>query len=491
MVSINKKQIFSVLLLVSSLLYTSCGAEAAVPAETASTAAEETEAVTEEAPEPDRLDELGEHDFGGRVFSVLDANDYPDSNHIYATEELVGDIINDGLQKRDTAISERYNVTLEYETVKGAKTGTNMLKKSVLAGESKYQLCVSILAGGALATIATDGVLANLCDIPQLQLDASWWGKLMYENIRLNGIMYFTSGDISPMRYNMPFVTYLNEKLLQDFDVDTNFYQVVKEGKWTLDMLHDLTKDCDQDLNQDGKMHADDDFYGIVLQYNELASSALFIGAGVSLSTIEGDSLTVSLDTEHAENVLEKIVGTVSKLNYAEQNDVITKTFMGDRALALIHTTGTAKGNLRNMESDYLILPMPKFDEAQDTYRSYVNTWTNDYIGIPTTADLEFAGTVTEALDFYSYKYIRPEVYDLVMKQKAARDPESADMLDIVFDNMYMDFNCLYSFGNSGGVLNKCVFDGAPLVSSITKIKDKITADAEKLRDRWVSALEG
>lgn len=46
---------------------------------------------------------------------------------------------------------------------------------------------------------------------------------------------------------------------------------------------------------------------------------------------------------------------------------------------------------------------MPKYDENQDSYHSFCNAWMDAFIVIPKTADPEFVGFITEAMDYYSY----------------------------------------------------------------------------------------
>ena len=64
-----------------------------------------------------------------------------------------------------------------------AKTGTDALKKGVLAGDDEYTMCISTILGGTLGTIVSDGVLANLCDNEYLSLDKSWWSYLFKKNL--------------------------------------------------------------------------------------------------------------------------------------------------------------------------------------------------------------------------------------------------------------------------------------------------------------------
>ena len=77
--------------------------------------------------------------------------------------------------------------------------------------------------------------------------------------------------------------------------------------------------------------------------------------------------------------------------------------FQEDRT-AMIADRIIAASELRNMESDYGILPFPKYAEDQDGYftTSRVNM---KLFGIPADVeDTEFAGLVTEALSRWSVR---------------------------------------------------------------------------------------
>ena len=57
--------------------------------------------------------------------------------------------------------------------------------------------------------------------------------------------MYYTTGDITPTLYQMPACVYINRSLLDKYNIDTNFYELVTTGKWTVDELYSLTRDKD------------------------------------------------------------------------------------------------------------------------------------------------------------------------------------------------------------------------------------------------------
>ena len=62
-----------------------------------------------------------------------------------------------------------------------------------------------------------------------------------------------------------------------------------------------------------------------------------------------------------------------------------------------------------------------------------------------TVSDLERAGFLTEALCFEGYMDVVPKYYDVVLKNKFARDEESAVMLDIIRDGISFNFGWVHS----------------------------------------------
>lgn len=445
----------------------------------------------ETAAEPDRLDELGKKNFDGRVFTILDANDHPYMHINLPGESLNGDIVNDGLFNRDLAIEEKYNVDIQYIQITNAKAGTDSMKNSVFADDGAYTFCISTLLGGTLGALAPEGILMNLCGLDYLSLNENWWSYLMYDSLRLDGKMYYTTGDISPTMYQMPACFFLNTSLAADYGIKTDFCQLVRDGKWTLDQAAEISKDLNQDLNGDGIMHASDDFFGYIHQkLGGNVTNGLLTTAGVELSKISADGKTLSVDlvNERTLGAIEKIKKMLVDINFVEQNDVITKAFKEDRALTLYHYAESASVHLRDMKSDYLILPMPKYDEMQNDYHSYVNPWANAFVAIPSTSDPDFTGFITEALAYYSYKNIRPLAYDLTYKVKSSRDENSAEMLDIIFNTLYIDFNCIYNFGATNDALTNVLFGKQELASAMAAIQKKIDAEIDNFVKNWTAA---
>lgn len=443
------------------------------------------------AAEYSRLDELGAKDFGGRVFTILDANDKPATHINMPGDSMNGDIVNDALFLRDAAIESMYHADIVYEQIEGASKSASALRDSVMADDGSYDFVISVLMGGSLGTLATEGILANLTDISTLSLDRNWWSSLMYDQLRLDGKMYYTTGDISPCMYQMAGAFFLNTKLCGDYDIDTDFCGLVRNGKWTLDEVYKLTHDMNVDVNQDGVMHASDDFFGFIHQKvangGTTTARLLLTSAGINLVEPADDEKTLvsGMNSEAALTTIEKTARLLTDVQFENQNDVMSKAFSEGRALSLIHFTSSASVYLRDMQDDYLVLPMPKADEAQETYRSYANPWMDAFVAIPKTADLDFSGFMTEAMAYYSYVHVRPMAYDLTYMQKTTRDENSAEMLNIIFDHLYLDFACITDFGGLSVKLADVLYGSADFASSMAAILPKFDEELEQFTDAW------
>ena len=217
---------------------------------------------------------------------------------------------------------------------------------------------------------------------------------------------------------------------------------------------------------------------------NELTSNAFVVAGGVDLCTNTGDNITVDLGGERASSVVDKLSRLLTKAKDEEYGDWIMKAFPGDKVI-FAQAGMTNATDLRNMSSDFVILPLPKYDEEQTDYKTLMNAWECAFVGIPGNADIDMSGFLAEALCYESYVSVRPQVYDRLLKQKLARDEQSTEMIDIIFNTLTLDFNSLMNFGGTTTVLANSVYKGSPLASGIAEKKDKAASDIEKFIDSW------
>ena len=122
--------------------------------------------------------------------------------------------------------------------------------------------------------------------------------------------------------------------------------------------------------------------------------------------------------------------------------------FANDKAaMVTLRLIEAESGNLKNMQSDYGIVPIPKLDEAQDNYYSYAHDTVTAY-AIPSNIiddRLQEMGAVMEAMAAESYRTVVPAYYEVTLKDKYCNDPESKEMLDRIIDCFFIDAGVLYT----------------------------------------------
>ena len=427
-------------------------------------------------PERTYYDELGERDFEGDTFTVLDANYNPD---LWANtpEELTGEPVNDALITRNRFIEDKYNINIKYIQIAGYNTGTQSLRNSVAAGENLYDMVISTILGGNLDTLSQSSVLYNLASMPYLSLESPWWSSLIYNNMIFNGRLFYTAGDIVPSMYQAPAAMFVNRKLMQDYGIQENLYDLVFAGQWTIDVLEKLTKDMDTDLNQDGNLTGEEDFFGLINEHNVLSSNALTTAMGVKLSTVRENNIFIELNLPASIERIERLADFMRTIPHQSH---INSIFAESRALFYAHYLESALLYLRGMEDDYGILPMPKYNEQQESYYSFLNAWNSSFIGVPLHANTDKAGFIMEALAYASYETVRPSIYEIALKTKVTRDSESAQAIDIIIESSYMDLNGIYNLGNSTEIVRRAIFEKAPLVSAYEAAEGSIQTAIER-----------
>ncbi len=101
------------------------------------------------------------------------------------------------------------------------------------------------------------------------------------------------------------------------------------------------------------------------------------------------------------------------------------------------------------VDAEYGIVPVPKYDKAQEHYR----TWTHDSgstLSVTSAVPAEDAETVGQIYTVYailSYQYLKPAYYDVVLTSRELHDADSAAMMDLIFANRVYDMAFYFDLG--------------------------------------------
>ena len=143
--------------------------------------------------------------------------------------------------------------------------------------------------------------------------------------------------------------------------------------------------------------------------------------------------------------------------------------------------------NLRNMSDDFGVLPMPKYDKAQEKYTTYVHSISSTMVVPQGQKNFEDISKVIETMAVLSGQSVIPTYYELVLKRKTIRDAESAGMLDIIFSNRTYDLANYYDKIGLMHVFQEAVNSKSATFSSNYK---RASSKAEKELKRLVGKLE-
>ena len=121
-----------------------------------------------------------------------------------------------------------------------------------------------------------------------------------------------------------------------------------------------------------------------------------------------------------------------------DKYDIPVQQFANNQGLFGVLTLSSVQG-LRGMETDFGILPFPKYDEKQEKYYSNVlDGWINC---VPiTNTDFEMTSVIMEALAVESRNLVLPAYLETALRTKYSRDDESLEMLNIIEQGRTVDF---------------------------------------------------
>ena len=405
----------------------------------------ETDSGTESEETVPELPAVPVKNFGGKEFVIFTSNwwDYaPFMVLDICPEEYNGEPLNDAAYERKTKIEETYNCKIsQIQGVYDTAPDTVRLQTAVRAGD---QLCDFAMMRGLYFTgLLTDNFLIDLDQLENIDFENPWWRKECSDALRLGGKRFGVSGNISTAEITLTAMICFNKAVVEDFGLESP-YELVKSGNWTLDKMVEMSKAVAHDIDGDGVMTTAD-MWGI--NYNRDTVWNLLNSCGVKCMELDDEGYPeIVIDKPEylskTQNILEKMFDE----SYSSNNRRIAAQFGAQRAL-FVFSWANGVISSRVYEFDFGIVPLPKYDTAQNDYMPNVYGLGLPITCVPSTNDnLEDTGLFMEVLSYEGYKNLVPVYYENVLKTKSARDSESEDMIDYIFGNLHYDTGTLLDF---------------------------------------------
>ena len=384
-------------------------------------------------------------DYDGYEFTFLSPDEQYGCNVRVDIEEQTGEALNDAIFKRNRLVEEKLGVRIkEHQSPNGSGdwgTGQtalcNEIVTMVMAGDSDYD--AAYLPFRFQPAVITDGYLLDMRRIKELRFGEEWWDNAINDELTMYGKLFAASGPLQMMTLDLSWALLFNQSMMDKRGIEAP-YDLVREGRWTLDEFKKMVTGA-AELNGDENFTWKTDgsaIYGIA---NHTGSPFAFIFSAGNLLVSEKDGDYVFTgDNERMYNTIDKLAeiyagdgSAYSDNSSMSDKKGYTYAFANDRALFCTAELKTTL-ELRAMNSTFGLVPMPKYDEAQDGYISYVNP-AACFLCVPKTVkDPSRAGVVIDALTYESYKSTLPVYYDLTISQKGLRDENSLEMLKLIRD---------------------------------------------------------
>ena len=416
--------------------------------------AEETEPIPEE-PKGNGRSEVADSlpadlNFDGTEVRVFSRGGDKDTLMEFSAEEMTGDVVNDAVFSRNLAVQERLNVAMKLilDTGLSRHSGAgNTIRASVTAGSDDYDLIGNAMYN--TMPLVVDNMFLPLNTLPYLDFNAPWYNQAFLKTTNLNGNNYVMMGELSQTMISGTFSMFFNKTLFDEYyNGSENLYDIVNEGEWTLDKMTALCEPIYTDTNGDGIANEGDTFGHFFTDTKTLGADSFFGAAKIEYIAKTDDGTYIYNGTsermvEFTEKMHKLLFENNNTLRTPNNNDQIMDIMKKHEA---VFTTWMLGGidYLRDMDDAFGIIPMPKLNEAQETYTSYIHDGSSAFT-IPVTAQkTDVTAAFLEAMSAESFRTVTPAYFETAIKAKYSRDSETSQMLDLIVSGVYLDYAYIY-----------------------------------------------
>ena len=471
------KRTLSLALILILLVTSSCGSGSA-ETEDPSAAPAETEAQTQPA-ETEVSYGYDKPAMDGYEFTILNCIDelWGGSNHVIDYNELIGEPVQDAIYTRARQVEEEMNLKLNVSKF-GIFDLYGELSKEVLSGGGNYDAAYTPLSHSNTPLAGEYGY--NLYNIDTLHLSENWWNQSFVDTATLFGDQLYASIDYINM------MGYSNKDMMIDHSLEIP-YDTIREGKWTYDVMNQQMSAV-VNLNGDATFAADNNgncVWGYAVQHAE-GTMSLLDGAGEFLVVLDDDNAPVlRSDNVRLLDAYDTLVNMLSADGYCVMKNTAEVQgqifFSNNRALFYQSSLGLSAANFRELEFEYGVIPLPKFDESQSRYYTMVSEYTLTLSVPKSVQNVSDSGAVLDYLAFLGMKDVIPEL-QTTLCYKGTRDEDSIEMMELLLDTMTVDIGYVYGWTKSmmTDLCNKMITGNSTFASSLESKNDSIRKAIDK-----------
>lgn len=426
--------------------------------------------------------------FDNATFNVMTKHDQSRNNGLnvvdLVVEDNIGDsVIIDAVQRRNDVIENTYKVKIKRVV---SMDLYNEAFQAIEKQDDSYDLFY--LSVRDTLKIALNGVLFDYSEGEYIDMSQPWWDQGVIDTLTLLEGQYFALGDVNTLDDDGAWCVLFNKKLLEIYGTtDQMIYNKVLEGDgktggWTTEYVTALAKrsyKADESYkNKWEPTYTGAGTYGIINQ--DEVGMTLVVASGNTPTVVDNNGRAGIISNVNSQDFYNAIQASfefmgnrdntdwwlmMDDVNYDDKwNQIARGGFKADK-YAIYFCPVLTIDLIRDMESDFGIVPLPKLFDEQLEYGNTIQYYNCYCYAMPYRLDDALntkSEYILEAMAYCSSPEYDEEgclvysYYTLLLQAKCTRDDAAWDMLDILFKNRYFDLAIALDLKGITKIIKEC-----------------------------------
>lgn len=373
------------------------------------------------------INSLEKKNFSEYEFTVVTASD---GDFIPVDDGLFQQSIN----TRNEWVQNKFNVRFVTKVIPESSYYSEV-RNAQQAGEYVGDLLLG--PANAMSRLIPDGLLMNLTTLPYFNMSAEYVNAEYLKAATGENTVYMMVDSVSEY-IGAQWCVFYDLALLSQLELEEPSVYV-KNGSWTWEKFLQMAEEV-------AKLG---DGYNGFASYADSANflNALWGSSGVKfIGDVYKKPLKLGIDLDSAAEILDKANTLLKSSAYSGvQKQPSIESFKAGKTLFYVYRLDLASAIADNRR-EWSIVPLPKVNEVQSDYFSYVDQSVS-VIGVPYfTQDSERTGIILNALFAGSYEHVEQAAKNSYINFYL-RNNSSALMLNRIIESTAIDFTFLYGGG--------------------------------------------
>ena len=427
------------------------------------------------------------------------------------SDASTGSKVNDAVVTRNIAVESKYKVNITTNSQTNDDPAV-LIQQYIMSGDFTFDVIYAW--GYKLGSCITENYFADFNSLENTDFTQEYWSPSTIEDLTVDDRLYLSQNEISMNVLDWASLLFYNKTLAENIRIEEEYgdpYAMVENGTWTYDKFLEMVQGASQDVDGDAKITRND-IFGL-LDGNGYGDGALH-NCGIYYTTKTEDGIELSIWSEKAHGIMEKVQKVYSNDKYvkdfediwneegsdatgfADQWQYARSFFTTDNALFCSGAANiTSEDAFRNMESEYGVLPFPKYDNTQENYNSTIDS-NASLFALPSTprtdvstAGVERTGMILEYMAYKSHEILLPAYYEEVLKGQRMDSEEDHKMLDIIRTNVRYELADMVGITTVSETVQNMFKKPSTAYSTYTNKENKMINELETFYDKLI-ALE-